>query len=907
MSDPIISTNRDSPKVNTFTAATARRLSDEKLTFPEMYPHEVAEAFDSDITLGLTEKQVKTQRAVYGDNSALNVPIGFVNSLKRQVKSILPLLLMCASLMFAFFRDDKWLIIASQLIPVSMIVNAALEHYASKTFETLRRCSSPRAEVIRDGVQSSKKSRSIVPGDVIVLESDMIVPADARLIECTSFAVLETPVNGARESVTKDATFVAKDKKMRFYPNMVYAGSVVTSGKATAIVTATGKNAEINAKKIKDPYLALPHYLRTVYRAGRLISIISVFAELILILTGMLRLSGLADTFLVSLAVGNCAICDTAFSLSVAAEAAGMKRAMQAGVLFRNMDSVSKIAEADTVMCGRDIAFPPATVKLLNVYTCFGMKEYDRQSKTDVTDLIKCMLLCSSLKETYSEKKGGKKKKSVPQVTYSGSDHTMAVLRAAKENGFDLDAMKEDFYRIEAEFDSSGEASRVFGLADGKPCVILRGGVENVVTRCAGFRREGKNYRLDDKAKRRILEDAAIMSKTQVPVAVAMGYTTAETLRDINAEKKLIFLGFVGFYTSTRLDAASSVFRFNSAGIDIAVKTDDEYYSSLNLARNACIINGEAEICTGEMMRSTEEGLFIADNEKYRLFNGVTDDEWLKILKYRNMNDHNVFVGVSDISETPLIGEASASFALEKKSKDSLLGACDVRFVSDGFDAVEECLKQSKLITKRILNVCQYMTAGFFTLFFWMLFSVMFFGRIPFRISDTIVFGLFINTVFCASLAFSPEDRKLLSERNYMLTPYTVTKGIYISMIYSLLAGLICFLTPYLIKMPNEYGIGVSMITYVVSMFLFSLMSGSSRSLLVNRFYHNYNFLLSFSIAALVTSLSLGVTKIREFMGYVRISPIDAVIAAVLPIILFLIIQIVLLLLEPNKNTFKRR
>ena len=906
MSNPNISPNREYPRVNTFTAATARRLSDEVLTFPQMYPHEVAEAFDSDITLGLTEKQVKSHRALYGDNSSLNLPIGFSSSLKRQLRSIMPVLLMCTSLLFAFFRNDSWLLITSLFVPVSMLINALLEHFASKTFETLRRRSSPRAEVIRDGIQSTKHSRSVVPGDVIVLESDMIVPADARLIECTSFTVLETPVNGARESVEKSAAFISKDGKARFSANMVYAGSVVTSGKATAIVTATGKNSEINKKKTNNPYLALPHYLRTVYRAGRLISLISVFAELILLLTGMIRLSGLADTFLVSLAVGNCALCDTAFSLSVAAEAKGMRDAMKAGVLFGNMDSVSKIAEADTVMCNKDIAFPPATVKLLNVYTCFGMTEYTRQSKPAVTDLIKCMLLCSSLKETYSEKKTGKKKKSERTVSYSGSDHTMAVLREAAENGLTLDEVRKDFYRIEAEFDSTGEASRIFGLVEGKPCVILRGGVENVVTRCVGYRRDGKNYRLDDKAIRRILDDASVMSKTQVPVAIAMGYTTAETLRDVNAEKKLIFLGIVGFHTSTRVDAASSVYRFNSAGIDIAVKTDDEYYTSLNLARNACIIGSEKEICTGETMRTTEEGLFIADNEKYRLFNGITNEEWLKILKYRNMNNHSVFVGVSDISETPLIGEASSSFALEKKSKDSLLFACDVRFVSDGFDAIEECLKQSKLISKRILNICQYMTAGFFTLFFWMLFSIMFFGSLPLRISDIVVFGLFVNTVFCASLAFSPEDGKILKERNYMLTPLTVTKGIYISMIYSALAGVICFLSPVIISSSGEYAAGISVITYVVSMFLFSLMSGSSRSLMINRFYRNYNFIISFFAGSLVTVLSLCVPKIRGIMGYARISAIDASMAVIIPVIFFLIVQIVFMFLKPYNNTKRR-
>ena len=72
-------TNAEYPNINTFTSASARRLSEEDLTFPEMYPHEVAASFGSDISGGLSVKQVRKLRGKYGYNIISGeVPVGFI-------------------------------------------------------------------------------------------------------------------------------------------------------------------------------------------------------------------------------------------------------------------------------------------------------------------------------------------------------------------------------------------------------------------------------------------------------------------------------------------------------------------------------------------------------------------------------------------------------------------------------------------------------------------------------------------------------------------------------------------------------------------------------------------------------------------------------------------------------------
>lgn len=893
-----MSQKNDFPEVNTFTAENARRLSEESLSFPEMYAHEIAEMFDSDISLGHDRQSVKSLRSEYGDNTAAEIPVGFLHSLKRQLKNSLTVLCFFACIMFYFFRFDVWLLISAGGILLTVAFNALLEYKSGRIFSIVQGKSSPRTTVIREGKQFVTSSRSLVPGDVIVLESDSIVPADARLIESSSLMVLETPVNGTRSSVMKDARYIAKDKSRRIYENMVYSGSVVTAGRGIAIVCATGKNTLISAKISGDT--SLPKQLKSVMTVGKAISFAAVISELLIMIFGAFGNVNFSDAFIVALAVGASSLCDTSFALAAYAEAKGISEAMKKGCIFRNLDSFEKIASCDTVMCGKEAAFPPETVSLRHIYTCFDLHELNRKSGQSVLDVVRCMLLCSSVTEKLYDKKPN------AEPVYEGGEYTLPLLESAMNAGYTLEDAKKGFLRIDAEFDSQGEAKRVLGMMGSKTCVILRGSPENVLARCAGYRTDSKNYKLDAKARDRILADASEMARNQIPIAVAMGYTNAESLLDISAEKKLIFLGFAGFSAATRVDAASSVFRLNSSGISIAIRTDDTYYTAYNLAKSAGVLTNEGEICTDEILHDTDEGLFIADNEKYKLFTDLTDEEWLYILRLRNNNKHKVFAGISEISQLPVAEEANASFAISGKGSDALVSACDVRLTEGGFNLIEGVMKQSKLITKKILNIMQYMTVGFLTMFFWVLFSIMFNGVSPLRVQDIFIYGMLVNPIFCYSLAFSPENRKSLSEKTASLTPKSMIKGILVSLGYSIFSALLCIASPAVTGKNGVEGICISIITYVVSIYLFSLMTGESRSVIANKFYRNYNLIISFVFAALVTLLPIYVPAIRDLMGYAYVFPADSGVAAALPIILFLVIQGALLILE-NTSTKKKQ
>ena len=93
------------------------------------------------------------------------------------------------------------------------------------------------------GNQRKLKQRLLVPGDILVLKTGQRVPADARLLEAFGLEVDESSLTGESFPVAKDAIrTLPVETRITEQTNMLFAGTVITRGRAKAIVTATGVN-----------------------------------------------------------------------------------------------------------------------------------------------------------------------------------------------------------------------------------------------------------------------------------------------------------------------------------------------------------------------------------------------------------------------------------------------------------------------------------------------------------------------------------------------------------------------------------------------------------------------------------------------------------------------------------------
>ena len=196
---------------------------------------------------GLSEREAGSRLGKYGENSLVSRPSGgFMKKLLFSFADAMTLVLfVAAAVSYAVSRlsgesaADSYIILA--IVLVNGAVSAFQELKAEKALEALKTLSAPVCTVVRGGTPKKTESRLLVPGDVILVEKGGFIPADARIIECVDLRTDESALTGESGGVEKNARPLKDDRaELADMRCMLWAGTVALSGRAKAVVTATG-------------------------------------------------------------------------------------------------------------------------------------------------------------------------------------------------------------------------------------------------------------------------------------------------------------------------------------------------------------------------------------------------------------------------------------------------------------------------------------------------------------------------------------------------------------------------------------------------------------------------------------------------------------------------------------------
>ena len=165
--------------------------------------------------------------------------------LLRQLRSVVVALLVAALAVSLAFGEHLDAAAIGAVLLLNTLLGFFTEMRARRALAALLRLESPVAVVTRAGQEREIEANGLVPGDIIRLDEGRRVPADARLLETEELQVNEAALTGESEPVTKHPDAVAADAPLPERADMVYQGTVVTSGTAVALVTATGAATEL--------------------------------------------------------------------------------------------------------------------------------------------------------------------------------------------------------------------------------------------------------------------------------------------------------------------------------------------------------------------------------------------------------------------------------------------------------------------------------------------------------------------------------------------------------------------------------------------------------------------------------------------------------------------------------------
>jgi Mg2+-importing ATPase len=349
---------------------------------PPLWTRTSAEALASlgSSMAGLSEEEAAQRLARSGPN-VLGGTRRFVvlRLIWAQLGNPLVLILLFAAVVSSVAREWTDSIVVMAIVIVSSVIGFWREFSADRAVEQLKARMVAQSRVRRGGVERLVPSTSLVTGDVVLLNAGSLVPADSLILEARDFFVSEAVLTGETYPREKTTHPTDADAPLASRDNVVFLGTNVRSGIATAVVMATGGHTELGhisgALRARAPETEFDAGLR--HFGGLLTRVMLVMTLLVLSLNLLLHRPPIESLlFAIALAVGlTPELLPAILSVNLARSAAAM---VKEGVVVRRLNAIENFGSMDVLCTDKTGTLTEGDVKLA------GAVDVDGQPSTGV-------------------------------------------------------------------------------------------------------------------------------------------------------------------------------------------------------------------------------------------------------------------------------------------------------------------------------------------------------------------------------------------------------------------------------------------------------------------------------------------------------------------------------------------
>ncbi len=730
---------------------------------------EVLEGLGSSYS-GLTTSEVSNRLQQYGPNELeRKKKAPAILLYLQQFRSPLVYILLAAAIVeFVLGKNlDASVILAVLLLMAT--IGYVQEGKAQKAMEALMQLAAPKTKVRRDGKVEEIKSREVVPGDILILESGDKVPADARLIEVANLKINESSLTGESVSVDKHTTPISGEVAVADRKNMVYMGTIITNGRATAVVVSTGTATEMgkiatSLQEVKQEKTPLQKSINTL---GHYIIYLVLGTCGLLIGVGVWRGLEWLEIFLVAVAAAVAAIPEGLPAVVTVVLAAGMRYMASRNAVIRRLVAVETLGSA-TVICSDKtgtLTMNQMTVRKIYVdgewievtgegYQVEGEFRHDNNTldpdkEESMALLLKIGALCNDALLS-SEKEC---------CNIMGDPTEGALLVAAAKAGLNEETLEETYPRLdEIPFQSERRYMATLHPWNKGKVVYVKGALERLLEMSHSILKNGSLVSLNKADREAILGIGDAMAKDALRV-LALAYAEhpgeLAELKEEHIDGKLVFVGLVGMYDPPREEAIEAVEQAKNAGIKVVMITGDNRLTAESVARQLKLPPGET--FTGADIEKMSDEDLSERVERVSVFARVEPVLKLKIVNALKKQGHVVAMTGDGVNDAPALKAADIGIAMGITGTDVAKEASDMTLVDDNFVSVVSAVEEGRAIFNRLRNVAMFLlTTGMGELFALVL-GILFLGKAPLMALQILWVNLVTGTLMAVPLGLEPK------------------------------------------------------------------------------------------------------------------------------------------------------
>ena len=648
---------------------------------------------------GLSNHQRTENQKKYGIN---RLPEPEKDSLLKkffnQLKDPLTLILIAAAIISLAADPHEW---AESLIIVMVVVfngilGVAQENSAEKSLEALKKLSSSKANVLKDGKRCSIDADQVSVGDILVVEAGDQIASDGRIIECWNLQVDESALTGESLPVNKHADVIdQKDVPLADQKNMVFAGTVCTYGRALVCVTSVGVHNEIG--KIADMLLKTDSEQTPLQvKLAQISKMIGGLCLLICAVVFVLELmSGLTllDAFKTSVALAVAAIPEGLATVVTICLALGVSQMAKQNAVVRKLPAVETLGCCSVICSDKTGTLTQNRMTVKEVYTPESKRcSFDSEGSEDIRKMMAYFTLCSD-GELFEE---NSELKLLGDPTETALVYASWIMKDKKE-----DLMKKYPRLNEIAFDSNRKLMSVFVQEKDNVLQITKGAPDVILSRCVK----------EDAEAAKVNGEMAKDALRVLGVAIKRYQKMPEVI-DSNLEHDLEFVGLAGMIDPPRPEVKDAIEKAKSGGIRTIMITGDHLITASAIAKNLGILQEHDLALTGSELSEMSEEELEQKLESISVIARVAPEQKVRIVNAWQKKGHVVAMTGDGVNDSPALKSADIGCAMGITGTDVAKQAAEMVLMDDNFATIISAVKQGRNIYDNIRKDVQFLLSS---------------------------------------------------------------------------------------------------------------------------------------------------------------------------------------------------
>lgn len=687
----------------------------------------VEKELNTDKRNGLSQTEAEKRLAQYGPNTLgeeKKTPL-WKRFLAQFADAMVAILIVAACLSaYMAYKDggfEGWIdvIVILAIVILNAILGVYQEGKADEALAALKKMSSPKTKVVRDGSMKLVDSAEVVIGDVVVLDAGDSVSADLRLFQSSSMKADESSLTGESVPVEKDAdSLLSEDCQLGDRNNMLFMGTAVTYGSGRGIVASTGKDSELG--KIADKLSAIEDETtplqKSLNKLGKILAVVCIIVCLIVFIVDVfVQKLSVTDALMSAVSLAVAAIPEGLSAVVTIVLAQGMTKMAERKAIVKKLHAVETLGCVDVICTDKTgtLTQNQMTVKTLfdgkNAYAVTG-NGYAPEGKILSEDetaeikpdfklelLIKAAVLCNDA--DISLDKDGK-------YICIGDPTEGALTTLGNKTGFEKNRTFVDYKRVCAlPFDSDRKMMTTYNenVFEGVITSITKGAPDVVLSRCTRFFDGTAAVPMTDDIKAAIEAKNHEYASKAIRV-LAFAYVTHENVEEpsFEDEKNLTFIGLIGMIDPARDEARDAIAVCKKAGIRTVMITGDYKDTAVAIAENLNMMGEGIGAMSGSELDAVSDEELREKCETTNVYARVSPDHKVRIVNALKSKDHIASMTGDGVNDAMALKSADIGVAMGITGTDVAKNSADMILMDDNFATIVKAVEQGRVIYSNI-------------------------------------------------------------------------------------------------------------------------------------------------------------------------------------------------------------